>query len=220
MNSISLSELFRLSNIDSIDPIPKDLYVTGVSESTDELKAGMVFVARKGKTYNGHRFLDVAADKGACAAIVSREVAAVNGLPFVRVMDTAEALGKLCSEFYGNPSKRIRLIGVTGTDGKTTTSNLIVNVLQAAGKKVAIVGTIGTKINGETYPMKNTTPPAPLLQRLLAKAACAGNDYVVVEVSSHAAQSPPRSRLVPRISILSIQPCRYCSHSVFIWSYQ
>ena len=183
---ISLSELFRLSGIVSVDPIPEHLSVTGITESTAELKAGMLFVAREGTTFNGHDFLNIAAARGACAAIVNKKPSPANGLISIRVADTAEALGRLCAGFYGNPSHKLRLIGVTGTDGKSTTSHLVAHILRCAGHKVAITSTVGTEINGKIYPMHNTTPPAPLLQQFLAEAADAGNDYVVVEVSSHA----------------------------------
>jgi UDP-N-acetylmuramyl tripeptide synthase len=102
-----------------------------------------------------------------------------------RVADTASTR-QLCAGFYGNPSRKLRLIGVTGTDGKSTTSHLITHILRSGGYKVALTSTVGTEINGKIYPMHNTTPPAPLLQQFLAEAACARNDYVVVEVSSHA----------------------------------
>lgn len=181
-----MSELFRLAGIVPIDPIPDHLLVTGITESTAEIKEGVVFVAREGTTFNGHDFLNIAAARGACAAIVSQKRSDINGMTSIRVADTAEALGRLCAGFYGNPSHKLRLIGVTGTDGKSTTSHLIAHILRTGGYKVAITSTVGTEISGKTYPMRNTTPPAPLLQQLLGEAAGAGNDYVVVEVSSHA----------------------------------
>ena len=146
----------------------------------------MVFVAREGTTFNGHDFLDIAASKGASAAIVNKKPSHTNGLISIRVADTAEALGRLCAGFYRNPSQKLRLIGVTGTDGKSTTAHLIAHILRTGGFNVAITSTVGTEISGKTYPMHNTTPPAPLLQQFLAEAACAGNEFVVVEVSSHA----------------------------------
>jgi len=186
LTPISLSELFRLAAIVPVDPVPDHLAVTGITESTAELKAGMVFVAREGSTFNGHDFLNIAAAKGACAVIVNKKPSNTIGLISIRVADTAEALGRLCAAFHGNPSHKLRLIGVTGTDGKSTTSHLVAHILRAGGYKVAITSTVGTEIGEKTYPMLNTTPPAPLLQQLLAEAARAGSDYVVVEVSSHA----------------------------------
>ena len=186
LTPISLSELFRLAGIVPVDPVPDHISVTGITESTAELKAGMLFVAREGMTFNGHDFLNIAAAGGACAAIVNKKPSNTNGLISIRVADTAEALGRLCAGFYGNPSHKLRLIGVTGTDGKSTTSHMVAHILRTGGYKVAITSTVGTEISGKTYPMHNTTPPAPLLQQFLAEAVCARNDYVVVEVSSHA----------------------------------
>jgi len=186
LNPIPLSDLFRLAGIVSVDPVPDHLSVTGITESTAEIKTGMLFVAREGTTFDGHDFLDIAATKGACAAIVNKKHSPTNGLMSIRVTDTADALGRLCAGFYGNPSRKLRLIGVTGTDGKSTTSHMIAHILRAGGYKVAITSTVGTEINGKIYPMHNTTPPAPLLQQFIAEAAFAENDFVVVEVSSHA----------------------------------
>lgn len=186
MKPVSLVDLFRLAGVSPADPVARHLLVTGVTESTKELEPGMIFVARKGETHDGHHFLGAAAAKGACAAVVERNVGSVDGLPCVRVGDAREALARLCDAFYGHPSRRVRLIGVTGTDGKTTTTHLIAGVLRAGGSKVAVLSSIGGEIDGERYPTENTTPPPSLLQRLLATAAERKNDYVVMEVSSHA----------------------------------
>ncbi|MDF1594089.1 MAG: Mur ligase domain-containing protein, partial [Desulfobacterales bacterium] len=107
LTPISLPELFRLAGVVPVDPVPDRLSVAGITESTTDLKAGMVFVAREGVTFNGHDFLNIAAAKGACAAIVKQKPSHTNGLISIRVADTAEALGRLSAGFYGNPSHRL-----------------------------------------------------------------------------------------------------------------
>ncbi|MBI3128552.1 MAG: UDP-N-acetylmuramoyl-L-alanyl-D-glutamate--2,6-diaminopimelate ligase [Candidatus Tectomicrobia bacterium] len=103
----------------------------------------------------------------------------------MRVANSREALGRLCAAFHGFPSEKLLLIGVTGTDGKTTTTHLTAHVLRAGGRRTAVISSVGSEIDGGHYTTGNTTPPPPLLQRLLAEAAARGNEAVVMEVSSH-----------------------------------
>ena len=182
----TLTHLFNSAGLTAVDPLPEKVTVSGVTESTDSLGPGMLFVARKGIHSDGHAFLRTAARKGASAAVVERQGLSVNGLPCIRVENTANALGKLCGAYYGNPSRRIRLIGVTGTDGKTTTSHFIESILRKAGRKVAVIGTLGSKIEDKVHPSDNSTPPPVKLQWLLSQAVMAGCEFAVLEVSSHA----------------------------------
>lgn len=182
---MDLGELFRQADVPPLSPIPAPLAVTGVVESTAEVAAGGLFVARKGETHDGHQFLGEAIRRGAHAAVVERKNLPPLSIPLVRVRNSREALGKLCAAFHGFPSRRLLLIGVTGTDGKTTTTHLTASVLRAGGRKTAVISSVGSQIDGEHYNTENTTPPPPLLQRLLAEAAARGNEAVVMEVSSH-----------------------------------
>ncbi|MBI2178564.1 MAG: UDP-N-acetylmuramoyl-L-alanyl-D-glutamate--2,6-diaminopimelate ligase, partial [Candidatus Tectomicrobia bacterium] len=183
--AMDLGELFRQADVPPLSPIPAPLAVTGVVESTAEVAAGGLFVARKGETHDGHQFLGEAVRRGAHAAVVERRNLPPLSIPLVRVRNSREALGKLCAAFHGSPSRRLLLIGVTGTDGKTTTTHLTASVLRAGGRKTAVISSVGSQIDGEHYNTENTTPPPPLLQRLLAEAAARGNEAVVMEVSSH-----------------------------------
>ena len=186
VQALPLTYLFHSAGLTAIDPVSERISVSGVTESTESLGPGMLFVARKGIHSDGHAFLQAAARKGASAAIVERRGLSVNGFSCIRVENTTEALGKLCAAFYDNPSRRIRLIGVTGTDGKTTTSHFIESILGKAGKKVAVIGTLGSKIKNKVYPTENSTPPPAKLQWLLSQAVMESNEYAVLEVSSHA----------------------------------
>ncbi|OGL58642.1 MAG: hypothetical protein A3I72_08170 [Candidatus Tectomicrobia bacterium RIFCSPLOWO2_02_FULL_70_19] len=184
--SIALAELFRLAGVAPLSAFPTGLAVTGVVESTSDVAPGSLFVARKGETHDGHRFLADALRRGAHAAVVEREDLPSPGIPVIRVPDSREALGRLCAAFHGFPSRGLLLIGVTGTDGKTTTTHLTASVLRAGGRRTAVISSVGGQIDGDHYSTENTTPPPPLLQRLLAEASARGNQAVVMEVSSHA----------------------------------
>ena len=135
--SIALAELFRLAGVAPLSAFPTGLAVTGVVESTSDVAPGSLFVARKGETHDGHRFLADALRRGAHAAVVEREDLPSPGIPVIRVPDSREALGRLCAAFHGFPSRGLLLIGVTGTDGKTTTTHLTASVLRAGGRRTA-----------------------------------------------------------------------------------
>ncbi|HSM01921.1 MAG TPA: UDP-N-acetylmuramoyl-L-alanyl-D-glutamate--2,6-diaminopimelate ligase [Acidimicrobiia bacterium] len=159
-----------------------------VSDVTHDSRAagpGVLFVAVRGFTVDGHDFVTAAAAAGAPAVCVEDEDAR-HGLPAIVVDDTRAALGALASAVHGNPSEFLRLVGVTGTNGKTTVTHLIESIADAAGLPHAIVGTVGARIGGEPVPVARTTPEATDFQRLLARMVAAGVDVAAVEVSSHA----------------------------------
>jgi UDP-N-acetylmuramoyl-L-alanyl-D-glutamate--2,6-diaminopimelate ligase len=162
-----------------------DVPVNGITDDSRSVQAGNVFVAVKGEQTDGHTFIP-AALKGGVAAVVLQNPAANLSIPFALVGDSRKALGLLGGRFYGEPSSKIRMIGVTGTNGKTTTTYVCKTLLEALGRRVGLIGTVAYQIGKETIPASHTTPGALELQRLLAKMVAAGCNTAVMEVSSHA----------------------------------
>jgi UDP-N-acetylmuramoyl-L-alanyl-D-glutamate--2,6-diaminopimelate ligase len=159
--------------------------IADVTDDSRKVKPGSLFVAVHGERVDGHDFLDGVLENRPAALVVQRAIS-VGQVPLVRVQDTRAALGLLGSRFYGDPSSRLRLIGVTGTNGKTTTTYVVKTVLEAAGHKVGLIGTVAYLIGQETISASHTTPGALELQGLFSRMAAAGLDSAVMEVSSHA----------------------------------
>ena len=127
----------------------------------------------------------VDAVKNGCVAIVCERKLAVN-VPQIVVPDVRMALAICSSDFYGEPSQRMKIIGVTGTNGKTTTAYMLASILEKSGKNVGVIGTLGIVYGGEKYPCNLTTPDPIELQKTLARMSMFGVEYVVMEVSAHA----------------------------------
>ncbi|THJ22683.1 MAG: UDP-N-acetylmuramoyl-L-alanyl-D-glutamate--2,6-diaminopimelate ligase [Nitrospira sp. CG24E] len=159
-----------------------------VQRITDDSRAvtdGSLFVAVKGERVDGHEFIEQAVKAGAVAVVGQESLA--TGLPsFIRVADSRKALGLLGSRFHGDPSSHLKMIGVTGTNGKTTTTYLCKALLEGIGRQVGLIGTVGYQIGQETLPASHTTPGALDLQELLAKMVESRLTDAVMEVSSHA----------------------------------
>jgi UDP-N-acetylmuramoyl-L-alanyl-D-glutamate--2,6-diaminopimelate ligase len=166
---------------------PASLEVRGVVEDSREVRQGSLFVAVHGFHVDGHDFVARAAAVGAAAAIVERVVPGV-GVPQVVVTDARRALATAAAWWYGDPSHEIGTIGITGTDGKTTTSFLAVAALEAAGHSTGLLGTVETRIGRarERHEAHVTTPAAPVLQAALRAMVGAGNEAAVIETTSHA----------------------------------
>jgi UDP-N-acetylmuramoyl-L-alanyl-D-glutamate--2,6-diaminopimelate ligase len=150
---------------------------------------GALFVALRGQATDGHRFVGAALAAGACAAVVERDFDASlvpPQSPLVFVSDTRSALSELAASFYGRPSQALRVAGVTGTNGKTTTTYLIAAILNAAGVLCGRIGTLGAHFGGAMWPLENTTPLAVEMQAALATMRERGAAAVAMEVSSHA----------------------------------
>ena len=162
-----------------------DRSVTSVTDDSRAVASGSLFVAVKGERVDGHRFVAQAIQAGA-AAIVAQESVEVVSLPLVKVADSRKALGLIGSRFYGDPSARLSMIGVTGTNGTTTTTYLCKALLEGIGRHVGLIGTVAYQIGAETIPASHTTPGALELQGLLMKMTQVQLDSVVMEVSSHA----------------------------------
>ena len=161
------------------------LPVHAITDDSRAVTAGSLFVAVKGERVDGHRFVEQAIKAGAIAVVAQAAVAS-GPLPFVQVADSRKALGFLGSRFHGDPSARLKMIGVTGTNGKTTTTYLCKSLLEGIGRRVGLIGTVGYQIGQETITASHTTPGALDLQTLLAKMVEGGLNDAVMEVSSHA----------------------------------
>jgi UDP-N-acetylmuramoyl-L-alanyl-D-glutamate--2,6-diaminopimelate ligase len=183
-----VTELIKTLNIN-----PKnltDFEVKGVSCDSKEVSDNFIFVAIKGNRQDGNKFIEEAIKNGARAVIVQSRVDS----PRLRrgyggqaqTIDTRQALAKLAAEFYGNPSKKIKVVGVTGTNGKTTITYLIEALLKEAHFSPAVIGTINYRFANKSIPSKNTTPGPVQLQSMLSEMLKEGVDYSLAEVSSHA----------------------------------
>src|SRR6478736_4042373 len=153
--------------------------VHAITDDSRAVTSGSLFVAVKGERIDGHGFIEQAIRAGASAVVAQTPVAS-GPVPFVRVADSRKALGLLGSRFHGDPSARLKMIGVTGTNGKTTTTYLCKALLEGIGRRVGLIGTVAYQIGAETIPASHTTPGALELQGLLAKMSHAHMDSVVM----------------------------------------
>lgn len=164
---------------------PMDLEISGVRYSSRDVAAGDLFVAVPGYATDGHKYIPDAVQRGAAVVLCERETP--DSVPWVRVRSSREALSKLGANWYGDPSEKLQVIGVTGTNGKTSVTYLLKALLEnAVGAKVGLIGTICNMIGDEVLETERTTPESFELQGLLARMADAGCTHVVMEVSSHA----------------------------------
>jgi UDP-N-acetylmuramoyl-L-alanyl-D-glutamate--2,6-diaminopimelate ligase len=163
--------------------------ISGVQSDSSKIKPGMIFVAMEGQHNDGHAFIADAVARGAVLVVGKNGFqmpSELNHIAFCGVENPREALADLAADFYGDPSKDMLVLGVTGTSGKTTTSFLLESILKAAGHRVGLIGTVVTRIGAVAEPSVLTTPGAVEVQALLAKMKAAGCTAVVMEVSSHA----------------------------------
>jgi UDP-N-acetylmuramoyl-L-alanyl-D-glutamate--2,6-diaminopimelate ligase len=165
-----------------------DIEVTGIAIDSRAVRSGGLFVARRGARVDGHNYIQKAIDNGAVAVIGDKDpVGRAGNPPYVRVEDTRQALTWLAAAFYDWPARRLTVIGVTGTDGKTTTTNLIYQILLAANLKAGMISTVNAVIGDEVLDtgFHVTTPDAHDVQRYLARMVEAGLTHVVLETTSH-----------------------------------
>ena len=162
----------------------EDIEVSGVAFDTRKILGGEVFVCIVGTQVDGHDFIAQAAEKGAAAVVVTRDVTAPEGVTVVRVEDDRKALSLLACDWYGNPSRSLTTIGITGTKGKTTTAYMIYNMLNGAGIPCGLIGTVEIIIGDEHIPATHSTPESLLVQEYMARMRDAGLKAVVMEVSS------------------------------------
>ncbi len=164
----------------------QDFDVTGITHHTQKVQPGGIFACLPGTQTHGIKFIQQALDKGARAVLTDVEEVNVPGAVKVQVPEVREALAVLSAKYFGSPSTRLRMVGVTGTNGKTTTSYLIQMLLEETGKKTGLIGTVQYKIGSQVLPVLATTPEAPDLQYILQQMADQGVSHVSMEVSSHA----------------------------------
>lgn len=161
-----------------------DAQITGITYDSREVRPGWLFVAMQGGSVDGHRFIGPAVEAGAAAVIAEREVDGVD-VPCVVVPDGRTAMGEISAPFFGYPSRKMKLIGVTGTSGKTTVTHLIQSIFNASGQPAGLIGTLGARIGDELIETKHTTPESVDLQRTLAYMVDRGVRVVAMEASSH-----------------------------------
>lgn len=161
-----------------------DIIVRSLEVDSRLVKQGALFVCIKGFTVDGHDFAKQAEEKGAIAVVAERDLNL--SIPSIVVPDTTRALAKLATKYFNNPTEQLQLIGVTGTNGKTTTTYLLEAIYQEAQKKTGLIGTIQMKIGNKSIPIKNTTPDAFQLQRFFNQMIKEDVEVAMMEVSSHA----------------------------------
>ena len=160
--------------------------VSSVCFAADRCVPGSLFVAVPGLVHDGHDFIDRALARGARYIVHSKDVSLPENIVSIRVPDCRRALGRLSKNFFGDPSSRLTMIGVTGTSGKTTVSYLLEAILTKAGFRTGVLGTVNYRYAGKTFPAPNTTPESGDMQAILRDMLDAGITHVVAEVSSHA----------------------------------
>ncbi len=161
--------------------IRKDITIKGIADSSLDVEKDYIFVAIKGFNADGHSFIEQAIRRGACAVIGEEDIPN-SSIPYIRMENSRKALGVIAKKFYGSPSQNKLLIGVTGTNGKTTTSYLLKHILEENGMTCSMIGTIQNVINGEVTQCVNTTPSSLVLHKLLSNSH---DEVIIMEVSSH-----------------------------------
>lgn len=168
-----------------------DKDIAGITYDSRRTAKNSLFVCITGFKTDGHRFIQSAIDNGASALVIERDIEGIkeyvekHGISIIRVNDSREAISKLAANFYDNPSERFKVVGITGTNGKTSVTYLINNILEANNKRTSLIGTIKSKILDEEYKMANTTPESVELQHFFNEMVKKDIDVCSMEVSSH-----------------------------------
>lgn len=157
---------------------------SGMEYDSRKIKKGDIFVALEGAAFDGHKFIDMAVENGASAVIGSKEIELNHDVTYIVVKDLRQQLGVIASNFYKWPQKQLEIVGITGTNGKTTTTYLLEQIL--GEDKVSRIGTVEYKIGNEIIPAPNTTPESLDLIKICRKSVDRGIKYLIMEVSSHA----------------------------------
>ena len=190
---MKLAQLVEQAHIDGASILggAANVELTHIAENSRQARPGTLFVAVHGSVHDGHKFIPGALELGAVAVAgvrTERPEGLPDSVPYLHVPDDRAAVAELSAAFFGHPSRKLQVIGVTGTDGKTTTSTLIHSILLAAGKRAGLISTIRAEIGGQSYDtgFHVTTPEAFDVQRYLHDMVEAGTDVAVLETTSHA----------------------------------
>ncbi len=164
-----------------------NLAISSVTFDSRQVKKDSLFIAKIGVTVDGHNYIDKAIEMGAAAIVCEKLPANINdNITYIKVLNSSESLGYIACNFYDNPSEKLKLIGITGTNGKTTTVTLLFNLFRGLGYNVGLLSTVENKINNTVIPSTHTTPDALALNELLNMMVEQGCQYAFMEVSSHA----------------------------------
>ena len=161
--------------------------ISSVTFDSRKVKKDSLFIATRGTASDGHHYIEVAIENGAVAVVCEDLPETIKeNITYVKVLDSSASLGYIACNFYDNPSEKLKLVGITGTNGKTTTVTLLFNLFRGLGYNVGLLSTVENKINTTVIPSTHTTPDALALNELLAEMVEAGCQYAFMEVSSHA----------------------------------
>ncbi len=185
-HSTTLSKIFKEFPIKVLSGKPDDTRINGIALDNRQVQPGNLFIAMKGGSADGHDYINDAIQRGASAVVGDQHFGNLS-VPYVQVENSRQGLPWLAAAFYGNPGRKLTVIGVTGTDGKTTTCNLIYQILLAAGFKTGLISTVNAIIGDEILDtgFHVTTPDAPDVQKYLAQMLTAELTHVVIETTSH-----------------------------------
>lgn len=182
----TVQELLKRVSAGTLTQGSQDIVVKHITADSRAVEKDSLFICLTGAHVNGHTFVDKAIAGGATALLVSEPVSVPSHIAVITVPDTRVAMQECVPFFYDYPANKMRMIGVTGTNGKTTTTHIIGHILRAQGHKVGIIGTVHTLIGDKSYPIHNTTPDVVDLQHILAQMVGEGVTHCIMEVSSHA----------------------------------
>ena len=180
---MQLSEI--LKNVELVEAISANVEVKSIEFDSRKVVPGCMFVATRGTAVDGHDYINKAIEAGASVIVCEEKPEAQSDVIYIKVKDSAEALGRMASNFYGRPSEQLTLVGVTGTNGKTTIATLLYQLHRALGYKVGLLSTVCNYVDDRAIESTHTTPDAVALNALLAQMVEAGCQYAFMEVSSH-----------------------------------
>ncbi|MGB9681736.1 MAG: UDP-N-acetylmuramoyl-L-alanyl-D-glutamate--2,6-diaminopimelate ligase [bacterium] len=181
---MNISKLLEGVEISDLLNFNRGIEITGINSNSKYIKPGEVFVALRGERFDGHNFIEEAIDNGAVLVIGDKRMVSLR-VPYVEVPNSKVAYGIVCRNFYNNPFRDIRTIGITGTNGKGTVAHIIGNILKGLGEDIGLIGTIEVRLKDEVLPSYFTTPEQLILTGLFSRARERGIRKIVMEVSSH-----------------------------------